>query len=106
MIRRPPRSTLFPYTTLFRSQSANPVAPGGFPAWSGAGHLGGLRSEEHTSELQSPCNLVCRLLLAKNKHIYKLTVSIRTKHAVIILTGNKFQIHNQKYDNTYFLRDI
>src|SRR5205807_3735644 len=66
MIRRPPRSTLFPYTTLFRSQYArqqhceqagylNPSAS----AW--------IRSEEHTSELQSPCNLVCRLLLEKKK---------------------------------------
>src|SRR2546426_6301123 len=71
MIRRPPRSTLFPYTTLFRSQ------PSG-----GQRHIGqqlqrdpdalvpavlGGRSEEHTSELQSPCNLVCRLLLEKKK---------------------------------------
>src|SRR6266850_6016744 len=67
MIRRPPRSTLFPYTTLFRSQPrlarrgaegvddlAVPLRP---------------RSEEHTSELQSPCNLVCRLLLEKKKKI-------------------------------------
>src|SRR2546430_9638021 len=73
MIRRPPRSTLFPYTTLFRSHQV------------GEGHLGGrdevesrlaahreqirleLRSEEHTSELQSQSNLVCRLLLEKKK---------------------------------------
>src|SRR5256885_6255964 len=83
MIRRPPRSTLFPYTTLFRSGLesgmgpelgrrivAQPARPGigagprglGFlRAWS----LGLGRSEEHTSELQSPCNLVCRLLLEK-----------------------------------------
>src|ERR1039457_1061727 len=65
MIRRPPRSTLFPYTTLFRSGS-----DGG--GWSYAGrnlHFGVRehRSEEHTSELQSPCNLVCRLLLEKKK---------------------------------------
>src|SRR5256885_6279701 len=69
MIRRPPRSTLFPYTTLFRShqrrdpwqhpeqQQRHEVPP----------RLHALvRSEEHTSELQSPCNLVCRLLLEKN----------------------------------------
>src|SRR5256885_6558628 len=89
MIRRPPRSTLFPYTTLFRSANSSIYqAPGG--AWVfGAGttswgwglDLDGLvdpriqritanllnRSEEHTSELQSPCNLVCRLLLEKKK---------------------------------------
>src|SRR5256885_10149831 len=101
MIRRPPRSTLFPYTTLFRSgrpaggdeatlrpvgggQERAPVPPRGElqrPAGvAEAGHgplLGGVparrpqpalrRSEEHTSELQSPCNLVCRLLLEKKK---------------------------------------
>src|SRR5256885_11704105 len=98
MIRRPPRSTLFPYTTLFRSlPNRRARVPGGEDAGRGrakahrrAGHAGGckargteaeaarrlgdgevqlpslaLRSEEHTSELQSPCNLVCRLLLEK-----------------------------------------
>src|ERR1022692_1055291 len=67
MIRRPPRSTLFPYTTLFRSgtpapgwgRSARP-RPEARSSWP-------RRSEEHTSELQSPCNLVCRLLLEKKK---------------------------------------
>src|SRR2546426_6890621 len=77
MIRRPPRSTLFPYTTLFRSPALR-----GTRCYAGAGRLGvspppqsdaasqpdpRLRSEEHTSELQSPCNLVCRLLLEKKK---------------------------------------
>src|SRR2546426_3689222 len=68
MIRRPPRSTLFPYTTLFRSivvrardASVRCVAPA---AKNPTNHA---RSEEHTSELQSPCNLVCRLLLEKKK---------------------------------------
>src|SRR5256885_8393721 len=75
MIRRPPRSTLFPYTTLFRSVLARRVpaelgcaqgAPGDAEACAvQAGE--GARSEEHTSELQSPCNLVCRLLLEKKK---------------------------------------
>src|SRR2546426_5652773 len=94
MIRRPPRSTLFPYTTLFRSRAHDRV------------HLAGvdgevdaredlpsldrgvevldlqqrmLRSEEHTSELQSPCNLVCRLLLEKKKHrvVYPAQVDSR-----------------------------
>src|SRR5437016_9932387 len=75
MIRRPPRSTLFPYTTLFRS----PESPGGElrgerPAPHARHHdirqqqIHGTRSEEHTSELQSLTNLVCRLLLEKKKN--------------------------------------
>src|ERR1039457_1142253 len=68
MIRRPPRSTLFPYTTLFRSEV---VLCRGKTLLSGLappkGRLGVVRSEEHTSELQSPCNLVCRLLLETKK---------------------------------------
>src|SRR2546430_9241397 len=69
MIRRPPRSTLFPYTTLFRSRH-----PGDFVRLVAALSLLGLatlakRSEEHTSELQSQSNLVCRLLLEKKKKI-------------------------------------
>src|SRR5260370_10486552 len=79
MIRRPPRSTLFPYTTLFRSQSRLGPSPTGNPLPSGRllGMLGdrrtqtlpsGSRSEEHTSELQSHLNLVCRLLLEKKKN--------------------------------------
>src|SRR2546423_8997161 len=77
MIRRPPRSTLFPYTTLFRS---HPVHVGPFtiqvpgdapagPAPEPAGASPGTRSEEHTSELQSLAYLVCRLLLEKKKKI-------------------------------------
>src|ERR1039457_4107716 len=63
MIRRPPRSTLFPYTTLFRSQhAADADRRTDLDNESRARHV---RSEEHTSELQSPCNLVCRLLLEK-----------------------------------------
>src|SRR2546425_4324865 len=78
MIRRPPRSTLFPYTTLFRSVPAlRPGVPGGRPrgadrrarpAAQGAGRAAAApRSEEHTSELQSLAYLVCRLLLEKKK---------------------------------------
>src|SRR5256885_6452474 len=83
MIRRPPRSTLFPYTTLFRSScrgghthSARPCArstAGRAPTSRGRSRPprrraeSSRRSEEHTSELQSPCNLVCRLLLEKKK---------------------------------------
>src|SRR2546426_5172090 len=76
MIRRPPRSTLFPYTTLFRSVGAatravahvvaDQVGDDGRVARVVFGNAR-LRSEEHTSELQSPCNLVCRLLLEKKK---------------------------------------
>src|SRR2546430_9422583 len=71
MIRRPPRSTLFPYTTLFRSQDARPgMAERGDPTAGRNVHrvrTGRVRSEEHTSELQSQSNLVCRLLLEKKK---------------------------------------
>src|SRR4051812_49553344 len=75
MIRRPPRSTLFPYTTLFRSHVAD-LCCDGMAAAGGAGGSGTgpdvrwhARSEEHTSELQSHVNLVCRLLLEKKKQI-------------------------------------
>src|SRR4030066_892249 len=65
MIRRPPRSTLFPYTTLFRSERAR--ERGAQAAERGAEGAEDGRSEEHTSELQSHLNLVCRLLLEKKK---------------------------------------
>src|SRR5256885_8777514 len=93
MIRRPPRSTLFPYTTLFRSSvaclphvllmsvhrahtpahdSLTAYGKEGTHALPMAGEAMPVeRSEEHTSELQSPCNLVCRLLLEKKKKIYR-----------------------------------
>src|SRR2546430_12262427 len=96
MIRRPPRSTLFPYTTLFRSEiwatnrtylsgvhaararghciaafgSGSPAGPGYFRS------RDAMRSEEHTSELQSQSNLVCRLLLEKKKINYVLNISV------------------------------
>src|SRR2546426_6427997 len=83
MIRRPPRSTLFPYTTLFRSVAAPPLQgmkkwlPGGPPGETACrANFSHLRSEEHTSELQSPCNLVCRLLLEKKKNLLKEFVVI------------------------------
>src|SRR5260370_36203866 len=71
MIRRPPRSTLFPYTTLFRSCSETPwhVQLFVLPLRAGGSHRRFWRSEEHTSELQSHLNLVCRLLLEKKKRI-------------------------------------
>src|SRR2546429_1316989 len=65
MIRRPPRSTLFPYTTLFRSVPGRRSARTGTPVWWPAHSRA--RSEEHTSELQSRLHLVCRLLLEKKK---------------------------------------
>src|SRR5947208_12520396 len=73
MIRRPPRSTLFPYTTLFRSRGLRvPAVPAGLrrdrvALQAARAARGGRRSEEHTSELQSPDHLVCRLLLEKKK---------------------------------------
>src|SRR5690242_20897108 len=70
MIRRPPRSTLFPYTTLFRSPRRLDASPRRHPPDpSQARRSPPLRSEEHTSELQSHVNLVCRLLLEKKKKI-------------------------------------
>src|SRR2546430_5628021 len=93
MIRRPPRSTLFPYTTLFRSRRAVAqrrgliaylavIGPGmvaanagndagGIATYASAGADYGYRSEEHTSELQSQSNIVCRLLLEKKKKRHK-----------------------------------
>src|SRR6266705_6241838 len=69
MIRRPPRSTLFPYTTLFRSPPRAPPVARRAPLFRcGRGRR---RSEEHTSELQSPYDIVCRLLLEKNKQTTK-----------------------------------
>src|SRR3712207_7086864 len=101
MIRRPPRSTLFPYTTLFRS-----LRPGAEPACElatdveldvGVAHQEGLcigvdrdeldpleRSEEHTSELQSRQYLVCRLLLEKNKHSYPATSSFTARFLTLL----------------------
>src|SRR4030066_1276093 len=72
MIRRPPRSTLFPYTTLFRSRSSPSWVPSSWPPQRSSSKQ---RSEEHTSELQSHLNLVCRLLLEKKKTTTTLTHS-------------------------------
>src|SRR2546426_5564036 len=90
MIRRPPRSTLFPYTTLFRSLHAGVRRGVGHHPVAGARALALpllLRSEEHTSELQSPCNLVCRLLLEKKKKtIYKIKCLKKRKHCTSLST--------------------
>src|SRR2546430_12278639 len=88
MIRRPPRSTLFPYTTLFRSchlreraRDESPAARAG-PARGARGRRGAgpRRSEEHTSELQSQSNLVCRLLLEKKKKSLTPPLPFLTAH--------------------------
>src|SRR2546428_2436435 len=83
MIRRPPRSTLFPYTTLFRSSSAqrslsDTLRVTLIPRWSppGTRAVSASRSEEHTSELQSRPDLVCRLLLEKNTTVRPLVTKV------------------------------
>src|SRR5256885_13017197 len=95
MIRRPPRSTLFPYTTLFRSQEIRPHVFAAVPRLfekMRARILEQPRSEEHTSELQSPCNLVCRLLLEKKKlNHYKLSL---LKAQRIIHRGETLAYHH------------
>src|SRR2546426_4653853 len=107
MIRRPPRSTLFPYTTLFRSNLGALSAGGNIDiSTTGANALtvsgaistaaqtasatpsGSVRSEAHTSELQSPCNLACRLLLAKTTGNDSATSGSITLDATAALTGN------------------
>src|SRR5256885_3900960 len=91
MIRRPPRSTLFPYTTLFRSQRgahcracpAADLAPADVRRSRQREQNPAVRSEEHTSELQSPCNLVCRLLLEKKKtkaNMFTRSFRVTVKH--------------------------
>src|SRR2546427_3799954 len=93
MIRRPPRSTLFPYTTLFRSRSGRRDTPGrGAPAatWARAATSRRNRplrdrSEEHTSELQSQSNIVCRLLLEKKKqtHLVGYTKRVQPRNSTV-----------------------
>src|SRR5689334_24568170 len=94
MIRRPPRSTLFPYTTLFRSERHDLVAPGigedpAAPthelveAAEPLDHVSAGRSEEHTSELQSQFHLVCRLLLEKKKQNHQRRVHSQAGRTLI-----------------------
>src|SRR2546427_1834148 len=102
MIRRPPRSTLFPYTTLFRSGVYVARAPPPAKSWQLPGFLCGIprpsfrcrrrisgRSEEHTSELQSQSNLVCRLLLEKKKHIITRVPDVQYKYVVERIRHNR-----------------
>src|SRR2546422_6870652 len=85
MIRRPPRSTLFPYTTLFRS--VRPALDrGATPRRTPARRRAGVRSEEHTSELQSRLHLVCRLLLEKKKKIGTLLNAIMGMASLVVLS--------------------
>src|SRR5256885_10007427 len=95
MIRRPPRSTLFPYTTLFRSRQARRLHEHSSAAVISREPIcepARDRSEEHTSELQSPCNLVCRLLLEKKKKKYDsemphvITLHHRSTYAYVMIT--------------------
>src|SRR2546430_6064569 len=91
MIRRPPRSTLFPYTTLFRSARHRGArgGPNQGPV-SAPGQREHLRSEEHTSELQSQSNLVCRLLLEKKKKISSGPVLVCSCSASLRATSSSF----------------
>src|SRR2546422_4268028 len=98
MIRRPPRSTLFPYTTLFRSPHENSERANGPAAWwfearaaaaiSRPSSRPCIRSEEHTSELQSRLHLVCRLLLEKKKNKTQHT-TIAAESEIIRYTASK-----------------
>src|SRR2546426_9081833 len=102
MIRRPPRSTLFPYTTLFRSlrrmrwRHRSPAPARAIPRCAPRRSNSG-RSEEHTSELQSPCNIVCRLLLEKKKILLLIggiaTVLVMTREifaVLVVILGEAF----------------
>src|SRR5207253_8568592 len=95
MIRRPPRSTLFPYTTLFRSlfvrRGVRPDRGAGIKLGSSTRST---RSEEHTSELQSRGHLVCRLLLEKKKKKKKKNYSHRTKSTIKIEITSTSVLHS------------
>src|SRR5438552_14854656 len=92
MIRRPPRSTLFPYTTLFRSRAWKRIHPMSTPEIA-RGSSSRPRSEEHTSELQSPDHLVCRLLLEKKKNNEQV---VNEQHRQPHRTPNHVPIHDQQ----------
>src|SRR6266705_5195918 len=99
MIRRPPRSTLFPYTTLFRSRRASMRSGVRIPATTSSPWA--LRSEEHTSELQSPYDLVCRLLLEKKK--IKIRNKINDKKNKKIMEEDNSKKIKYKIQNKYIL---
>src|SRR2546429_5944858 len=96
MIRRPPRSTLFPYTTLFRSGAIWLGCQRARNVYGSSGAAAGLwrkRSEEHTSELQSRLHLVCRLLLEKKKKRLKVDIIVHTQGVRLWDTDRVQQIH-------------
>src|SRR5258706_9052735 len=97
MIRRPPRSTLFPYTTLFRSTSAKSLGDGGDIGdgmrSDGMNSFAVGRSEEHTSELQSLTNLVCRLLLEKKKNRSSILLLTDLNETNKIMTQSDLPLH-------------
>src|SRR5260370_4076604 len=102
MIRRPPRSTLFPYTTLFRSGGVG-AGGGGCPRATlpevegrkGAG-FAEVRSEEHTSELQSHLNLVCRLLLEKKKTCHAQSASLLREDYCESLVDSRYTVYARR----------
>src|SRR5260370_19082223 len=102
MIRRPPRSTLFPYTTLFRSecQSVPLLGPAGDPVPRSIEDRA-TRSEEHTSELQSHLNLVCRLLLEKKK-------TLKEDWRIVCLSFASFPSHAKRlaHPSMYLPNDL
>src|SRR2546430_10060082 len=97
MIRRPPRSTLFPYTTLFRSGDGLVIAdlqgPGAiYRIWTPTPTDDPMRSEEHTSELQSQSNLVCRLLLEKKKKQYHDALFLIERSIILPLSRSSLRV--------------
>src|SRR5256885_9099662 len=102
MIRRPPRSTLFPYTTLFRSAMEKHKPLQVYLENYDRDYWDPLvRSEEHTSELQSPCNLVCRLLLEKKKkYTNKSNRSYTHSADYIMIVSSVFHVYSTLYLST------
>src|SRR5256885_8011353 len=96
MIRRPPRSTLFPYTPLSRSAFPPPQRCSAVPATAWRARGASARSEEHTSELQSPCNLVCRLLLEKKKNTFR-NPTVGTNHMSVRASPSVLIHYNYMY---------
>src|SRR5205809_5769550 len=102
MLRRPPRSTLFPYTTLFRSSAGRrPPSGGGGGRPSHRESWAGSRSEEHTSELQSRLHLVCRLLLEKKKQKSTNTHTVEHNPAIVAMKRTHRAAQSNQQYHTY-----